>query len=343
MLKKTMSLLLIVACLGCESTPEVSADDTSINVLDNPARPAGTYADVSENPLIDRYPKVPGPPSDILSKGAIGAKVFDELKLKYTQHLVALRDSVEKSGAHFVLLLLSPAVHTQTQGAESIGMNFIAATAQQNNIDVIDARVATKSHTPLEITQYPKDGHWSKKGASLVADYLVAPIQQLAQYKNPTTYKERPSTFNDLEPNLDEVLDGNKNLPYHLVTNSKGMRMSSEPVFPKTKQRFVFIGDSNLYCPFLENNEMITSLLQTKLPQVDVYNCTQIGYTVNDYISLYTEKAKYLEPDVVVVSTSASSVADFFFTHRNRFARIHQQFAPSENEKQLYKALFGNL
>jgi hypothetical protein len=68
-------------------------------------------------------------------------------------------------------------------------------------------------------------------------------------------------------------------------------------------------------------------------------NAANWGYSIDDYVSLYKEKAQFAEPDVVILTVNGNDILDMYFSHRNRFARNKQPQNPSETEKFLSKAL----
>lgn len=294
----------------------------------------------AENPFIKEYPKVPEYIPIFLKAGPVGEKTYTELKGRYSADLGALKKTVEATGAKFVLLVITPGAVKDMTVEEKAGIDFLNSAAKANGVETIDITPFIHNYTAQELTQIPKDGHWSKDGAAKIADELAKYLPKYAAAKATATYDKRPETFNDLEANMDQVLDGGKNLPYHVVTNKQGLRMNYDLAFPKTKQRILFMGDSEVYCPFLDNEYIITSLLQNKFADKEIINASVIGYTLEDYISLYNDKTKFSEPDVVIVATSPGDVIDYYFSQRNKLSRTHKQYPPSETEKELYKVLY---
>jgi len=180
------------------------------------------------------------------------------------------------------------------------------------------------------------------KGAQLIADHLVTIVKKFPDAASKTTYKdsERPESFGDLAPNDDEVLDGGKNLPYHIKANAQGMRMDHDLTFPKKKKRILLMGDSNFFCPFLDNDFTIAYAMQKELPDYEVYAVAQVNWTTEDYISLWNDKTKYTEPDIVIIGTNSSDIEDLFFTNRNHCSRSETPFYPSETELKYYKETY---
>ena len=106
----------------------------------------------------------------------------------------------------------------------------------------------------------------------------------------------------------------------------------------KTKQRILFLGDSEMYFPFLDNDFTGTEILQKQNPDKEILNAAMWGYTLSDYLSLYKEKAKKSSADVVVVITNGNDILDYYFTQRNLMGRNTQATKPNANEEKYYTA-----
>ena len=226
--------------------------------------------------------------------------------------------------------------------SEKYGDPFVKATCTELGIDFFDFGPLLATHDDHEIKQIPLDAHWSKAGAKLIADNIAPYIKKYATATCTATYKdtERPETFGDLPPNDDEVLDGGKDLPYHVKANSQGVRMDHDLTFPKKKKRVLLIGDSGFFCPFLDNEFTIAYLLQQQFPDYEIYAISGISWTLTDFLSLWNEKAKYTEPDIVILGTNGNDIEDLFFTHCNHFTRDGKPTYPSPVEEKYYQAMY---
>ena len=126
-------------------------------------------------------------------------------------------------------------------------------------------------------------------------------------------------------------------MPYRVVANAQGLRMNEDVKFPKSKQHILFLGGSQIYSPFLDNDFIATSLLQKKFPNTVIMNAGMISGCTDDFLSLWNEKAKYSEPDVVIVQTNGTDITDLFFTNRNHLARSHKPYHPTEVEEKYFR------
>lgn len=277
-------------------------------------------------------------PDDRILDNGPGTALYAELKQRYKSDAAKIKQMVEASGAKLIFICLTPEIGGSTQSSK-YGAPYIKTVCSELGIEYLDFAPLIATKNTKEITQYPRDGHWSKKGAIYIADNLAPFIKKYIDNTSTVVYKdaERPETFGDFAPGVDEIRDGGKDMPYHVKANAQGVRMDSDVVFPKKKKHVLFMGDSGIFCPFLNNEFTITGVLQQQFPEAVMMNTGVIGYTLEDYITLWEEKAKYSEPDIVFVQTNGGDITDYFFTHRNTLSRSHKPFTPSANEEEFYK------
>jgi hypothetical protein len=282
------------------------------------------------------YPKIPD--ERILDDGD-GTPIYAELKKRYKDELTSLKSEIEATGAKFVVVIITNESGSGLQAPNRYGIPYIKSICEQMGQECIDFTSWVASQDPRVITQVPRDGHWSKKGAIFIADHLEPIIKKYYDNTSKVTYKdaERSATFGDLAQNDDEILDGGKDMPYHVKANSQGVRMDHDIKFPKTKKHILMMGDSGFYCPYLDNEFTISGVLQQRFPGAEIMNTGIIAYTMDDYLTLWREKAKYSEPDLVILQTNGGDITDLFFTQRNHLSRTHKPYNPTPVEAKFYK------
>jgi hypothetical protein len=285
--------------------------------------------------LKKQYFKVP---DDRILENGPGTPLYAELKQRYKRDAAKLKEVIEASGAKLVFVCLTPEIGGATESAK-YGAPYIKTVLNELGIEYIDFAPLIARKDTKEITQWPRDGHWSKKGAIYIADNLAPFIKKYHDNTSKVTYQdaERHETFGDFAPDVDELRDGGKDMPYHVKANKQGVRMDKDVVFPKKNKHVLFMGDSGIFCPFLNNEFTITGVLQQQFPDDVIMNTGVIGYTLEDYLTLWDEKAKYSEPDIVFIQTDGGDITDYFFTHRNNLSRSHKPFSPTPNEEEFYK------
>jgi hypothetical protein len=317
MLKKLLFFFTIVcmlcSCKNGENKNEVVTDPVVTETNDE-----------QQDLYISQYPKVPETPV-ILNAGDTGLAVYNTCVQRYEQSLADLKKVSDELGAKLVVTILSPEVGDAVTISGRKGVPLIQSISKKIGLDVYD-------------------GHWSVSGSKIVADLYQPIISKYSSHRSTKTFNEteRSSVFGDLEPNQDVALDGGKNLPYQLITNKQGFRMNTYLSFPKSKQRILLLGDSQLYSPFLDNSQIFTALLQQRFPDAEIINAGVIGYTIDDQVSLVSERAKYAEPDIIILVTNPNDIGDFYFTQRNKMSRVKKAYSPTATELTLYQQLFGS-
>jgi hypothetical protein len=284
--------------------------------------------------LLTEYPEAP---REVILNDA---DLYSELQARYKSRLDELNQKVSATGAKLVVMYMTPEVGESITDAQRQGKSFIEQVCSEMSIKYVDLTANLQGKSATEITHMPVDGHFSKEGARLVAEGLAPVIEEVTAHRSTETYAERPAIMGDQKPSQDEVLDGGKGLPYRLQTNTQGLRMDYDLAFPKSKQRILFMGDSGFFFPFLDNKDIASGLLQAKYADKEFINACNWGYAIDDYISLFDERAKYTEADVVMVQLSGTDILDLYFSHRNRFSRNPQAVQPTESEKAFYNKTF---
>eukprot|EP01030_Chromulinospumella_sphaerica_P024517 gene24517-24600_t len=180
---------------------------------------------------------------------------------------------------------------------------------------------------------------------------LAGVLVKYDDYHNATTFaeEERPETFGDLTAESEQVDDVDAKKPLQegertntkFTVNKQGLRMFHSVAFPKTRQRVLFLGDSRILNPFINDDHTITQQLQMRYPDKEILNAGHASYTMEDYLSLYREKSRYAEPDIVIVCTNGGDILDEYFSQRNRYARSEKVYRPTEQEHETLKYPVG--
>ncbi len=323
-----MNKLFLMFLLACVSlTTACSQLGITEEVKGEPMKKTNPAKDekISEFPF--------SPREEIFANDELSKKLLAEMKERYKQNMVSLQKSVEASKAKLVFINLTTEYGSKTYVE---GDPYLTALTKELGVEYVDVSKKFDGMKPESYTQLPKDGHLSKKGAELIAAELEKIVTKYTDHKSDVTLQNKPTVFGDGQPNQDEILDGGKDLPYRQKINSQGLRMDFDLAATKTKQRVLVMGDSQIRCPFLDNQFTVTGLLQTKFPDKEFINAANVGYSLDDHLSLFDERAKFTEPDIVIVQTGGGDVLDQYFSQRNKFSRSEKIFEPSETEKSYY-------
>jgi len=327
--------LILIFTGGCKGNIKKKASIIISDTISN------FTIDREREDLLTTYIQIPET-ADIINAGDLGMAVYNLCQQRYTEQLATLKQRSEAIGAKLILIILTPEVGDAVNISIQNGIPFIMDAARKLGIKAYDISTPLAKYSLKQLTQIPVDGHFSAAGAKIVAGMLQSIIEDNNGYRATKTFPDsiRPATFGDLDPSQNTVLDGGKNLPYHLITNSQGLRMDYDLTFPKSRQRILFLGDSHVYFPFLDNSKIATTLLQQHFTDKDILNAGMLGYTMDDHVSLLIEKAQYVEPDIIIVETNPNDIGDFYFTQRNRIGRSKKAYKPTAVEKSLYRQLY---
>ncbi len=292
--------------------------------------------------LNEKYRDIPD--ERLMENNGANSAVYGELKERYKDYLTQLKTEVEATGAKFVVMIMKPIEKPGDAVLNfKVGRPYILSTCSKLGIDCYDLTDDINAQDPKVVTLLPRDGHWSKKGAEFFAGKFIPIVTKYMGNRSTAVFKptERPETFGDLLPNQDEFLDGGKDIPYHLKANAQGLRMNYDLKFPKSKPRILFLGSSHIYNPFLDNDFIATKLVQDKMPEVEILNAGMLSATIDDYLTLFKEKAKYAEPDVVILQTNGGDIIHLFFSNRNHLSRNKIPRNPTPLEEKYYHATYN--
>lgn len=302
---------------------------------------------IARSSMAEDFPKIP---QDEILREMPGSRVYAELQQRYNQQVQELQNATTQDNVKLIVLIMSPEVGKFANMANSYGIPYIRQMCTNNKVDFEDITdLVAEWSANAEVTQAPTYGNWTKEGAAFAARQIAPIIIKYDSIRSTKTYTatERPETFGDATMENDGMNDNNdlakggQKTAYHLQLNKQGLRMRRELTFPKTRQRIIFLGDSRIFNPFLDDNNTITAILQQRFPDKEIVNAGNITCTMDDYVSIYKEKVRYAEPDVLIVCTHGGDILDEYFSHRNRFSRVKKSYAPSALEKEFYYKTFG--
>lgn len=96
-------------------------------------------------------------------------------------------------------------------------------------------------------------------------------------------------------------------------------------MFPKQRQRVLLLGDSFTFGLNTHDVDTWATFLAERLPRHEIVNAGVPGYTIVQEAALFAERAKYVEPEVVVLQVLFNDLYGFFFFERFFFARERWQ------------------
>jgi hypothetical protein len=343
---KSRQLTPILAALGsivvtaCGSPP---TDERDTRGKTNNINEMATK--IARTSMVADYPKVP---QDEIMNEMPGSRVYAELQQRYTEHLRQLKEATTEDHVQLVVLIMTPEVGKFATPANVYGIPYIRQICANLKVpceDITDA--VAEWTTSVDHKEAPLLGNWTKQSAAFAASAIMPLITKYGGFRSGKKWSEHPAVLGDVLPDNVGQDESNNDLPantprppYKITISKQGLRMPSQITFPATRQRIVFTGDSRIFNPFIDDDYTICHRLQTLMPDKEIINASNICGAMDDYASLYSEKLKYLEPDVLVVCTHGADITDEFFSHRNRYSRQRKSYKPTLAEKEFYNKTF---
>lgn len=266
--------------------------------------------------------------------------MLDYYKTVYRTEFEKFVQEVQNLGAKLLILYI-PASHV-TSPISNISRSFFQNLAQEYRLDFLDPSEQFAKYPVDWVTLYPEDSHLSRFGNYLVVELVSSSIKQYDNYSVQFHFEKRPVLFGDLKPHTDSIWEMKDRMPSRTTTNSQGLRMEYDLTFPKTKQRILLLGDSFTFGPYLHNQDTYPAILDRTYPDKEVINAGVCGYTIRDELWLFTEKAKYVEPDIVILQVCPNDLPELSYfirrilPNRNLGDKIIE---PSAREIELLKTL----
>ena len=267
----------------------------------------------------------------------VGADLLREYMTLYEQDLVRLRDAVREVDAR-LLVLYVPSADEGWEAIRPTCRTFFRDVTARNGVDFLDLTERLDAEPAETWTLLPEDYHLSRYGHYLVARELGRYLDgHVGGFRSGHRFAERPALLGDLRPDNHRLLE--HKIPYRIDTSRQGLRMSYELAFPKARQRVLLLGDSFTYGSYVHNHDTFAAILDRQDPDRELVNAGVIGYTLADELALFEERARYVEPDVVVLQVLDNDLHGMFFFYRGYFGRRGATVEPSPTERAFFTEL----
>ncbi len=303
---------------------------------------------IGRTSIAEEYPKVPH--DELLSDMSAGNRVYLELQERYAKGLRELKAATDRDSVKLVVVIMTPEVGKYATVENLYGIPYINQICTNEKVDVVDITPAVSEWSATAEPSYaPQYGNWSVRGAAFAATQIAPVIVRYRDARSPRDWHitERPATFGDATKenngmdNQNDLAHGGHKRNYFLHLNTQGLRMDWDVLFPRTRQRILFMGDSRIFNPFIDDERTVTGLLQRRFPDRELLNAGNMSCSMDDYVSLYEEKARYTEPDLLILCTNGGDILDEYFSHRNRYSRNKKCYRPTDAEKEFYRKTFA--
>ena len=155
-------------------------------------------------------------------------------------------------------------------------------------------------------------------GEMLARAYAWSPVPSKISARDAlgdNRYQYWPFGAGDLMPNQNGHWWVWFHRPYHVQTNSLGLRNTEEPLAGAS--RILTVGDSQTFGPYVANEDAWPAWTEAFLRQqlgaehpVQVFNAGIAGYTIGDELGLLKAKAGALRPGLVLLAVDDGDIED---------------------------------
>ena len=220
-----------------------------------------------------------------------------------------------------------------------VHLDFFRQLSHKYGLDFMDITPVFAAYSPEFVTLLPENGHLSRFGNHLLAEALAGYIRKYNDFRISRSFETRPKLLGDLPWFMNDIINYVPSMPYRVVLNSQGLRMDHDIEFPKKAQHILCIGDSFTFGPYLENHDTYPGILNKMFPEKEVINAGVAGYSIEQEAELFEERAKYCEPDILILQVLDNDIWGFFFEFRQRYDRKKRFHPPSKIEFQIFKQI----
>jgi hypothetical protein len=264
--------------------------------------------------------------------GPDGWELLGHFQQVYEQHFQSLVQQAQEIQSKLIVLYIPTGNYLEEGDIVDANRMFYRQLCGKHGIELVDLTDVFRRHPPDVVTLLPEDGHLSRFGCHVVASALAARLAPYQDHRGEARITARPKLFGDHRPGMRSLRNSRPSLPYQVVTNQQGLRMSQEVTFPKTRQRLLMLGDSVTFGTFLNNQDTYPEWLNRLLPDREFINAGVEGYTIVDEAALFRERARYVEPDITVLQVLDNDIYGLFYFYLNKFGREGKTHEASELE-----------
>jgi hypothetical protein len=268
-----------------------------------------------------------------------GRRLLEYFQSKYESYFKILVTETQGVKSKLVVLYIPSEDYVRLKQRRESCREFFLNITQKFNMHFLDLSQEFLKYPVERITLLPENGHLSRFGNMVVAEELTETIKKYDNYRADFKFAKRPRLLGDLAPNDNRVWEIAPNMPYRVVTNSQGLRMGYDLIFPKKKQRILILGDSYTFGPYVPNSQTYPELINKMCPDKEVVNAGVAGYTIIDEVMLFVERAKYVEPDITILQVLDNDLYELFYFKRLQSLRNDKIDRPSEIEVEFIRKM----
>ena len=253
--------------------------------------------------------------------GSDGKELLSEFKAEYRKHFRILVEEVRKVGAVLIVVYIPPTVdHPMAPTIARVDSTFFRKLADRNGAHYLDTGPILAEHDLSAIALSPEDLHLSRFGNQVLASAVAREFRNLQRHRTQHRFSDLPTLLGDLPAGTNRIWQ-DVTFPFRATINRQGLRMKKS-VGPRTdRQRILLLGDSFTFGYVVHDASTYPHFLSRMLLDREIINAGVPGYTITQETEMFLERARYTEPDIVVLQTSFNDLYGLFSFELNIFAR----------------------
>lgn len=253
--------------------------------------------------------------------GDEGKALLGEFQKQYQESYEQLALEIRRIGARLLVVYVPPTVfHPLAATVGETDSQFFRRLAEESGAEYLDMRPTFAGYPLDQLALLPQDLHLSRFGNQVLAAAVAARLESLADVRSDHRFDDYPALFGDLPSNTSRIWR-DANLPFEVTINSQGLRMTRDVGPRGASQRILLLGDSFTFGYNVHDSATYPEFLSATVPDREVINAGVPGYTIPQETSLFIERSKYTEPDIVVLQILFNDLFGLFSFERNIFSR----------------------
>jgi hypothetical protein len=249
-----------------------------------------------------------------------GRPLLAAFEEEYESAFAELAADVRSDGARLVVLYVPPTVPGPVSATvDAHDRGFFSALSSRHDAVFVDATPAFAPYPHDRVALLPENLHLARFGNQLLCDALVPILEELRDHRARARHVRRPRLLGDLPP-CSRRLSEHEHFPARVAVNCQGLR-GREVRFPKTSQRILLLGDSFTFGIYLPEAHTYGAILEHRLDGREIINAGVPGYTILQERDLYRERARFVDPDIVVLQVLFNDLYGLFFFERAFYVR----------------------
>ncbi len=268
----------------------------------------------------------------------MGQVLLAELQTEYDSYFKRLVDFCRQYQIQLALLYIPTQdewIPTEYRGRYR---EFFHQLTDKYHIDLIDLSDTFSGYSPEALNFKPGDFHLNRYGNWLVSQAVHDWLSHQSEWRSQAEFQPKPDVMGDHPASQDRRVETYPDFHYRVRTNKQGFRMLRDVSFPKTEQRILALGDSFTFGSLVYDQDTWPNLLY-EFHAHDVVNAGKGGYTILQELELLTERARYVDPDVIILQVIDNDIYNLLSYFKNTFSRNKTVYPRTTAEKELMRTL----